>query len=178
MGASKCRLTDTNVLALAVCRMNLFAGTGGDVSGATNPGVLRPATTAAVGSGQFRIDAHELSIAGSCICRLRYKPLCGHRRRHISHNQCRCNLDGDWSKLSIQRSCGFRTTLFAGSWYSGIYRSTNVGANWIQINAGLTDAHAISLVTWPRIYMLALCTVAFVVPRTMGQAGQQSTRVW
>ncbi|MDD5673538.1 MAG: PQQ-binding-like beta-propeller repeat protein, partial [Chitinivibrionales bacterium] len=52
----------------------------------------------------------------------------------------------DWdvtNAFAVTGSSG--TNLFAGTQYAGVYRSTDAGANWAQVNSGLANAPVLSL---------------------------------
>ena len=63
-----------------------------------------------------------------------------------------CNSYSQWERISNGMTGGMieafeydGTNIFAGSWYDGVYISTNFGTSWTQVNNGLTGLDITSL---------------------------------
>ncbi|MCK7525726.1 MAG: hypothetical protein MZV64_53020 [Ignavibacteriales bacterium] len=68
------------------------------------------------------------------------------------------------------------TNLYAGTYLTGVFLSTNNGTSWTEVNNGLTNAHVFLVVSGTNLCGNSVGKLSFYLP-TMAQAGQRSITV-
>jgi photosystem II stability/assembly factor-like uncharacterized protein len=131
-------LTHTNVLALAVSGMNLFAGTNGSVFLSTNSGSRWTAVN--TGLPQYTI-VNTLVVSGTNLFAGTY----GDGVFYSTNNGTNWNaVNTGLTNANIYTLAVSGTNLFAGT-DVGVFLSTNNGTSWMAVNTGLPITHVWSL---------------------------------
>lgn len=129
-------LLDTAVLGLSVIGSDLFAGTlSGGVFRSTNNGT----NWVSVNTGLTNLTVYSITAAGTNL-------IAGTGDGVFLST----NNGALWSFRGLSGNLIFAlgvigTELFAGTSGDGVYRSSNSGINWIQVNTGLTNTAIQSL---------------------------------
>jgi ligand-binding sensor domain-containing protein len=136
-------LTDTNVVALAISGINLFAGTrGGGFFLSTNNGT----SWTEVNTDLTNTSVNSLAVSGTNLFAGTYAGV------FVSTNNGTnwTPVNTDWqsgyvNSLVVSPNGAGGTNLFAGASYGGVFRFTDDGTNWTAVNTGLTNDYVNSL---------------------------------